>query len=213
MEAIEQFVQHLPPIVARALPIWISGGWAMIPLALTGLIMYSLGLGALFQLLAQGARLAPEKAWRAWQKNPSAKTLNPFRRIIADAMQCGSLHEMETFFQLLDGENVKPFTYRLQVMKVCVTTAPLIGLLGTVTGMLTTFGGLARGGSSDQTMSIISKGISEALITTETGLILALTGMFILFFLTRQQLRYANAVSHIETLCMTEFQTRQQEGA
>jgi biopolymer transport protein ExbB len=187
METIEQFLRQFPPIVMQALPIWIGGGWAMIPLAVTGLIMYSLGLSALFQLLAQGARLAPEKAWRAWQKNPAGKTVNPFRRIIADAMQCATLHEMEMFFQLLDSEGIRPFAHRLQVMKVCVTTAPLIGLLGTVTGMLTTFGGLAKGGSSDQTMGFISKGISEALITTETGLIIALTGMFILFFLMRQQ--------------------------
>lgn len=56
---------------------------------------------------------------------------------------------------------------------VLITTAPLMGLLGTVMGMLTTFSGLAvsTGGS---TVDQIAAGISEALITTQTGLIIAI---------------------------------------
>ena len=182
----------------------------MVPLAVTGLIMYSLGLSSLFQLLLLGARHAPDKAWEAWQSNPTAKARNPLQQIIADAMQSQSLHEMDIFFQLLKSEDVNPFIHRIQVMKVCVATAPLIGLLGTVTGMLTTFGGLAKGGG-EQTMNIISKGISEALTTTETGLIIALTGLFILYFLSRQQVRYENAVSHIEALCMAKLNDKEQD--
>jgi len=212
LEHIEALVADLPDIVRQALAVWISGGWAMIPLAVTGFIMYALGLGSLFELIMLGARRAPDKAWQAWLENPAAKTRNPLRRVIADAMQCRSLHEMEAFFQLLASEGVAPFAHRLRVMKVCVATAPLLGLLGTVTGMLTTFNGLAKGGGSDQTMGIISKGISEALVTTETGLVVALTGAFILFFLARQQQRYETAVAHIETLCMAEFQKRLRQG-
>jgi biopolymer transport protein ExbB len=56
---------------------------------------------------------------------------------------------------------------------ILITTAPLMGLLGTVMGMLTTFSGLAvsAGGS---TVDQIAAGISEALITTQTGLIIAI---------------------------------------
>jgi biopolymer transport protein ExbB len=201
----------LQPYFKQALPVWISGGWAMIPLAMTGLIMYTMGFSSLFQLLVLGASRAPEQAWRAWMKNPAAAApFNPLRRIISDAMKCETLHEIETFFSLLTSEGVNPFVHRMQVMKVCVTCAPLLGLLGTVTGMLTTFGGLAKGGG-DQTMDIISKGIAEALITTETGLVVALTGMLIHFFLVRQQQRYELAVTHIQTLCMSEFQQREHE--
>jgi biopolymer transport protein ExbB len=213
MEFSEAILGRVPellrPAFQDALPVWLGGGWAMVPLALTGLIMYTMGLSSLFQLLILGARHAPERAWSTWKKQPQARAhFNPLRRIIADAMQCGSLQQMETFFSLLISEGVNPFAHRLQVMKVCVTCAPLLGLLGTVTGMLTTFGGLAKGGG-DQTMGIISKGISEALITTETGLVVALTGLMIHFFLTRQQQRYESAVTHIQTLCMTEFQHRE----
>jgi len=213
MELIETTIRMAPqvlqPYIQQALPVWISGGWAMVPLAVTGLIMYTMGFSSLFQLFILGARNSPERAWRVWLKQPQAKApFNPLRRIISDAMTCKTLHEIETFFSLLTSEGVNPFAHRMQVMKVCVTCAPLLGLLGTVTGMLTTFGGLAKGGG-DQTMDIISKGIAEALITTETGLVVALTGMMIHFFLVRQQQRYEMAVIHIQTLCMTEFQQRE----
>ena len=58
-------------------------------------------------------------------------------------------------------------------------TAPLTGLLGTVTGMLTTFHGLATGGGS-ATVDTIAQGISEALITTETGLVIAIPAYVVL---------------------------------
>jgi len=212
MEFIRLFVmRHLPdlakPWVEQAWPIWISGGWAMMPLALTGLIMYPLGLSTMLQLVLQGARTSPQRAWRNWQKRPG-RPRGPVQRMIAEAMQCQTLHEMEAYFALFQSGVIGPFTRNLQIMKVCVATAPLLGLLGTVTGMLVTFNGLARGGGGDQTMGIISKGISEALITTETGLVLALTGVFIQFFLVRQHQRFEVVVTHVETLCMREFQER-----
>lgn len=50
--------------------------------------------------------------------------------------------------------------------------APLFGLLGTVTGIIKTFGDLSFRGSAQA--QLISEGISEALITTEYGLIVAI---------------------------------------
>lgn len=197
----------LKPWVEQAIPVWVGGGWAMVPLAATGLIMYALGLSSLFQLLMLGARSSPDRIWRRWLQRPD-RPRGPVGRIIAQAMSCTTLHEMETFFGLLVCDGINPFLRQLQIMKVCVTSAPLLGLLGTVTGMLTTFGGLAKGGGGEQTMGIISKGISEALITTETGLVVALTGLLIQFFLVRQQQRYEKVVAHVETLCMREFQSR-----
>lgn len=210
---IKLFVErHLPelmrPWFEQAWPVWISGGWAMVPLALTGLIMYPLGLSTMLQLVLMGARTSPQRAWRKWLRRPG-RPRGPIQRMIAEAMSCQTLHEMEAYFSLFQSGVVGPFTRNLQIMKVCVATAPLLGLLGTVTGMLVTFNGLARGGGGEQTMGIISKGISEALITTEAGLVLALTGVFIQFFLIRQHQRFEKVVTHVETLCMREFQARQ----
>lgn len=54
---------------------------------------------------------------------------------------------------------------------VMIGVAPLIGLLGTVTGMCTTFNGMSSS-SGNAPIDVISQGISEALITTQTGLVI-----------------------------------------
>jgi biopolymer transport protein ExbB len=205
------FERNLPeamrPWLETAWPIWGAGGWAMAPLAAIGLIMYPLGLNTMFQLLLCGARHSPERAWRGWLKRPE-RPRGPVQRIIAEAMRRKTLHELEAYFALFQAGVLGPFTRNVQVMSVCVTTAPLIGLLGTVTGMLKTFYGLGRGSGGDQTMGFISQGISEALITTETGLVLALTGLFIQFFLGRQHQRFLGVLTRVESLCVREFQRR-----
>ena len=73
------------------------------------------------------------------------------------------------------------FHERKTLLQVLTTTAPLLGLLGTVMGMLSTFSGLAdsRGDMFDQ----VAAGISEAMITTETGLIIAIPALFLLMFI------------------------------
>jgi biopolymer transport protein ExbB len=65
----------------------------------------------------------------------------------------------------------------LPSIAVLATVSPLLGLLGTVTGMITTFNTIAAYGSSDP--RLLSGGISEALITTEAGLIIAIPVMLI----------------------------------
>ncbi len=60
----------------------------------------------------------------------------------------------------------------LSVLSVSAAVAPLFGLLGTVTGIIKTFGDLSM--RSAEQAQFISAGISEALITTEYGLIVAI---------------------------------------
>jgi biopolymer transport protein ExbB len=120
-------------------------------------------------------------------------------------MACRSLDEMEHFFDSVRNDELSPFERDLRVMKVSVTTAPLLGLLGTVTGMLATFNALATGGGGDKTMGMIASGISEALITTEAGLVLALSGLMFQYTLVRQHDRFGTHIEHVATLCMQEW--------
>lgn len=61
---------------------------------------------------------------------------------------------------------------RLMILATVVTVAPLLGFLGTVTGMINSFDALAAQGLSNP--GAVAAGISEALITTAAGLIVAL---------------------------------------
>jgi biopolymer transport protein ExbB len=74
---------------------------------------------------------------------------------------------------------------RLPFIGVLAGAAPLAGLLGTVSGMLVTFSGLATS-SAAAPIDKISVGISEALITTQAGLLLAIPAAFLLALLRRQ---------------------------
>ena len=62
--------------------------------------------------------------------------------------------------------------------------APLLGLLGTVSGMVTTFTVIAEFGTGNA--RALASGISEALITTQTGLVVAVPGLFLASFLIRR---------------------------
>jgi biopolymer transport protein ExbB len=72
----------------------------------------------------------------------------------------------------------------LALIGVLAAMAPLLGLLGTVTGMITTFDVLALFGTGNA--KAMAGGISQSLITTQTGLIVAIPGLYMKGFLTRR---------------------------
>lgn len=72
----------------------------------------------------------------------------------------------------------------LPFVAICASSAPLLGLLGTVTGIINTFKLITVFGSGD--VKTLSGGISEALITTEFGLIVAIPSLLLHAFLARK---------------------------
>lgn len=83
----------------------------------------------------------------------------------------------------------------LNVIAVTASVAPLLGLLGTVTGIIKTFNLMKVFGAGDPKPLI--SGISEALITTELGLVLAIPALVIHAILSR---KVAGVMAHIEKL-------------
>ena len=63
---------------------------------------------------------------------------------------------------------------RLDVLTTIGTAAPLLGMTGTVTGMIASFAGLAEAGSIGGSGGAVADGIAEAMVTTAVGLIVAL---------------------------------------
>jgi biopolymer transport protein ExbB len=72
----------------------------------------------------------------------------------------------------------------LPFVAICATSAPLLGLLGTVTGIMNTFTLMTVFGTGDP--KTLSSGISEALITTEYGLYVAIPSLMLHAFLSRR---------------------------
>jgi biopolymer transport protein ExbB len=73
---------------------------------------------------------------------------------------------------------------------VLASVAPLLGLLGTVTGMISTFEAICRFGTANA--RAFAAGISEALITTQIGLIVAIPGLFMGHLIRRRTDRIQN---------------------
>ena len=72
----------------------------------------------------------------------------------------------------------------IQFLALTATMGPLMGLLGTVMGMITTFKVISSAGSGDPKM--LAAGISEALICTATGMAVAIPALLLHAFLSRK---------------------------
>lgn len=192
---------------SQAVEIWLSGGWAMIALAVNAFVLFGLGSHVWLKLQAKGFAKVPEKVWRHWINHPEER-VGPIGELLNFVTASTTLKQIGIQFEELRSSEVVPFERDLKVMGICVASAPLLGLLGTVTGMITTFSALTTGAGGDKTMSMIAGGISEALITTETGLIIALPGLFFQYLLSRQHDRYKNFLAHLETICTQKLYKR-----
>lgn len=75
--------------------------------------------------------------------------------------------------KILDGKFFKKLDRRIKYLGALIFIAPLLGLLGTVVGMMSVFLGLTSDSSK------IISGVSQALITTQLGLSIAVFAMFL----------------------------------
>jgi biopolymer transport protein ExbB len=73
------------------------------------------------------------------------------------------------------------------LMKTLVPLAPLLGLVGTVTGMLKVFESMALLGSADA--RTMANGVSEAMICTLTGLAVSITGLYPVYYFNNRTRR------------------------
>jgi len=86
-------------------------------------------------------------------------------------------HSLPNAFMRAANRELARFQQGMAWLDTCITAAPLLGLLGTVTGMMNTFGALG-GGDIAASASKITGGVGEALIATACGLCIAILGLF-----------------------------------
>ena len=197
---MERIFSSLGHFWSSASAIWDQGGWAMTAIAIIALVMFSVGMNILLKLRATGYTKVDEASWRRWIDTPDERQ-GPIGKMIDTVAEASTLEESSMLFEQVRQTEVQPFERDLRVMKVCVSAAPLVGLLGTVTGMLSTFDALSSGSGGEKTMTMVAAGISEALVTTETGLVIALPGLFFQYQLRRKFESYRASIAHLETVC------------
>jgi biopolymer transport protein ExbB len=86
-------------------------------------------------------------------------------------------HSLANAFMRAANRELTRLQQGLPVLDTCITAAPLLGLLGTVTGMMATFGALGEG-DIGASAGAITGGVGEALIATAAGLVIAIIGLF-----------------------------------
>ena len=128
-----------------------SGGWVMIMLAVLALILYVTAFDLAYYVYS-GNLGGKMTSWLVWIRDPS-KANGQVGEIIqytqggdADAKR------IQQRFEQVRYETSSRVSHRLVLLNTLVAAAPLAGLLGTVIGMLGTFGGLAAGGSESMAL-------------------------------------------------------------
>jgi len=176
---------------------WLEGGWLMIPLAGLALLIYFEAMSLILRLGKAKVKKTPREVWSEWLDNPAKGTGHigdVIRFVVGDGIRSSDaiLRVEAVKSKLLPDVNS-----RIVVLSILVTIAPLMGLLGTVIGMLTTFRGLAT--ASGQAVDLVAEGIRVALITTQTGLMIAIPGYIFISIVIRSRNAYLTFLAELET--------------
>ena len=170
-----------------------AGGPVMLPLAIVGILAFILILERIIFFIRQGCNPAGsaedilsachagnfQKAEQIARDNPNVISRTMLRCLsmrrqsaadMEDAIAESVLHELPRLERFLSS------------LAILAGVAPLLGLLGTVTGMISTFDTITIFGSGESTL--MAGGISEALITTAAGLVIAIPILLIHSFLS-----------------------------
>ncbi len=102
------------------------------------------------------------------------KSKDPVARILVYSLT-NREYSMSNAFVRASGQELARFNQGMATLDTAITAAPLLGLLGTVTGMMHTFGSLNGAGSNiAEAASSITGGVAEALVATMCGLGIAI---------------------------------------
>ena len=165
--------------------LFLAGGPIMWPILLLSFILITVVVERLLFIMRENASREPEVVEKMLESVE--------RRDIDNALAIGRKSKdylakilvyslsnrdssLSNAFVRASGQELARFQQGMATLDTCITAAPLLGLLGTVTGMMRTFGSLTGGDIAAQAGNITG-GVAEALIATMCGLFLAILGL------------------------------------
>ena len=176
------------------------GGYVMPPLILATMVLW-FALGFRVSVLRKGKGYEPRQAVNAVE---SGRLVRPKSAVERAAILGVQLRDHGTFNlrDRLDDvfSNVEADLGRYRTLTgVIVAVAPLLGLLGTVSGMIETFASLGDMTLYSQSGGIAG-GISQALLTTQFGLTVAIPGLILRGILDRRQRVLESQIEEIKNI-------------
>lgn len=197
-----------------------AGGWLMVPLGICSLVVFSLTLERLVAL--RRGRVIPRPFVRRFTECVEDGQLSfeeaqqiceefdcPVAEVFQAAVKRWGRPMMEIEQAVIDaGDRVSDgLTRFLRVFHAISNVAPLIGLLGTVLGMIEAFETMSGGGAVGA--DLLAAGISTALVTTAGGLFVAIPAYLAYMYFAAVSDRYLN---EIDRLCQRVIDCISAEG-
>lgn len=163
-----------------------SGGWMMIPIIIASILALAITVERFWTL--RPAQIAPNdllsRVW-GWMKNKQLDSVrikelrnsSPLGRVLAAGL-INSRHGRQIMKESIEevaSHEVHEMERYLNALGTIAAVAPLMGLLGTVIGMIKVFAEIMVVGTGQASM--LAGGISEALVTTAAGLLIAIPAL------------------------------------
>ena len=187
---------------------WTEGGWLMIPLAALAMLIYFEAMSLILRLGKSKVKQTTRSVWAEWLDNPGMGVGHigeVIRFVVGDGIRS---EDAILRVEAVKSKLLPDVNSRIVVLSILVTIAPLMGLLGTVIGMLTTFRGLAT--ASGQAVDLVAEGIRVALITTQTGLMIAIPGYIFISLVIRSRNTYLGFLAELETTIVQRVHKHQE---
>jgi biopolymer transport protein ExbB len=187
-----------------------AGGWVMIPLILTSVITLSLVLACLFSLRRSTVvtRRFIETAEALLRKRDylgliavANRHSEAVARITSRALDfaiknpSASVQSIRDVAETEGARVASSLSNRIVYLADIATLSPMLGLLGTVIGIINSFGVLASNTTQPRPM-LLAHGVSEALVATATGLVIGIVAMA---FYTLFRGKVASMISDLES--------------
>lgn len=167
-----------------------AGGPVMTPLFVVSVVMWTLIIHRTFYFRRLYRKNMPRKAAAGCIRDNRRPDPTKYRGAVAmlvNEFMSRRSGLAETDRNILDESVmylVASLDRHLTLIAVLARIAPLLGLLGTVTGMIATFDIISVFGTGN--VRGMADGISQALITTQTGLLVAIPGLYMSHFLRQR---------------------------
>ena len=166
--------------------IFIKGRYIMWPLLLLSFVAITVIVERVLFIIRENAHREPEVVEKMLESvergeiEPALavgrKSKDFIARILVYSLT-NRQYSLSNAFIRASGQELARFQQGLATLDTCITAAPLLGLLGTVTGMMRTFGALGSG-DIGAAAGQITGGVAEALIATASGLFIAIICLF-----------------------------------
>ncbi len=191
--------------LSNALELFHHGGWVMYPLVACSILVIAIAIERFtyYRKNCSNNKLISEKVIELAKKQKWTETeqfCNNHRCFISDVLLNGLKYRecpmsMKESFEEIVSVKANGLKRNLNYLDTIVTMAPLLGLLGTVIGMIGSFRVLDVAGDNP---ALITDGVGEALIATATGLCVAVLALIVHSYFCN---RLDSILTDVENIC------------